>query len=466
MPRLRNALAGGAALALAVTGLTTDSTIATAAAGDDPRCPVKALDRAQEPVEIEFWYVQLSDNETVVLDLLDEFHASQDRVRVNAVNQVAYPDAFEQYKARLQRGDLPDLVQMEDTTIQSLVDSQSTIPMQSCVDRDDYDLSDFLPRALDFYTTEDVLRAMPWTVSNPVLYYDKNAFRAAGLDPERPPETFDEITEYSRQIVESGAAASGISVWAEPYINEFLFAKSGQVYVDNGNGRRARATEARIDSKKGLQIWRWWKEIVDSGLGIYTGSTPGSIDHLLAIGNGNAAMTIDASAGLGPILEVLGRGEYADVDIGVGALPSLKGGGGVPVGDASLWITDTGRKVKTAAAWELVQFLSSPEAYAAFTVGTGGGFIPIREASLDDPELQALYTGNPQLRVPYDQLAAGPTNAAAVGPVIGDYAGVRQAVRDALTKMFAEGLSPRKALEQAKKDADEAIERYNDRVGA
>jgi ABC-type glycerol-3-phosphate transport system substrate-binding protein len=93
----------------------------------------------------------------------------------------------------------------------------------------------------------------------------------------------------------------------------------------------------------------------------------------------------------------------------------------VPVGNASLWIPDTGSRAKQAAAWELVKFLSSPEAYAAFTVGTSGGFIPVRESSLEAP-LRQLYAENPQLEVPYDQLQEGGTGAAAVGPVIGDYA--------------------------------------------
>jgi sn-glycerol 3-phosphate transport system substrate-binding protein len=455
-------LAPAVALALSLVLVPVEA----GGAGEAPECPVGALDEADEPVEITFWYSQQGKNEEVLLEQLAQFEASQDRVRVDAINQVTYADTFEKYKAGLDSGRLPDLVQMEDTTVQSLVDSRSTIPMQACVDAADYDVADFLPRTLDFYTTEGVLRAMPWTVSNPILYYNKNAFRAAGLDPEDPPETFDEITEYSRQIVGSGAARHGVSVWAEPFLTEYFFAKSGQVYVNNGNGRRERATEARIDSETGLEIWRWWDELVDADLGVYTGATPASIDHLLAIGTGDAAMTFEASAGLGPVFDVLSQGEYQGVELGVGPLPSLTGGGGVPVGDASLWIPDTGSDTKVAAAWDLVRFLSSPEAYAAFTVGTSGGFIPVRESSLEDPALQQLYAENPQLKVPYDQLQAGGTGAAAVGPVIGDYAGVREAVRNALTAMFADGLSPKKALARAQREADDAIQEYNERIGA
>ena len=69
------------------------------------------------------------------------------------------------------------------------------LPAQACVEADKYDLSDYLERVVDYYTVEDTLWPMPFNVSNPVLYYNKSAFRAAGLDPEQPPSTLDEVTE-------------------------------------------------------------------------------------------------------------------------------------------------------------------------------------------------------------------------------------------------------------------------------
>jgi sn-glycerol 3-phosphate transport system substrate-binding protein len=436
------------------------------AGGNDARCPVDALDDARKRVEITFWHIQGAKNEEVLQDLVRTFEASQERVRVKLVNQVSYPDVFEKYKAGLDTGRLPDLVQLEETTVQSIVDSQSTVPIEACVDADDYDLTDFVPRAIAYYTTEGVLRAMPWTVSNPVLLYDKAAFRRAGLDPEDPPATFEEVREYSRQIVDTGAAGHGISLRTEAYFNEFFYAKSGRPYVNNGNGRQSRATKALLDNRTGLQIWKWWHDMVESGLALDTGSQEGSIDHLLAIGNGEAAMTIDASGVLGPVFDVLSTGQYEHVEPGVGPLPANGPGGGVPVGDASLWIPESSSPAKQAAAWELVKFLSAPEQQAAYAVGSRGGYIPIRESSLEDPALAQMWAENAELRVPYDQLAAGPTNPATVGSVIGDYRGVRVAVRDALTRMLLGDQSPKAALRQAQRDADDAIAEYNERIGA
>jgi sn-glycerol 3-phosphate transport system substrate-binding protein len=453
---------GASALAVAVAGLGAST---GAEAGEQrARCPVRALDRSEGTVEITFWHVQQARSEEILTEQIEAFEASQERVRVDLVNVLTYPDVFEKYKAALATDGLPDLVQMDESSVQSLVDSESTIPMGRCVRADDYSLEDFVPHALDYYTTEGVLRAMPWTVSNPVLFFNKNHFRAAGLDPEDPPETLDEVTEFSRRIVDAGVAPHGMTVRAEAFVNEAFYAKSGQLYMDNGNGREARATKTRLNTRVGSEIWTWWDDLVESGLGLFTGSQPDNFDNLYALGNGDATMTIDTSNAIGSILSVLDTGEFGTLDLGVAQLPSLEPGGGVPVFDASLWIPETGSNEREAAAWELVKFLSAPEQQAQYAVENSGGYIPIRGSAIDDPALQTLWAESPDLMVPFEQLEAGRGGAAAAGAVTGDYAGVRAAVRDALTAMFTDDLPPRKALAQAQRDATQAIREYNERL--
>ena len=453
-------LAGGVATA-------TFATVAPSAGGEgSAACPVRALDNAKQPVEITFWHSHARSNEEVLEALVDEFEAQNPDVTVKLVNQTTYPDTLDKYRAGLSTGDLPDVVQMEETVVQSLVDSKSTVPIGACARADRYSLDDFLPRAIAYFTLDGTLQAMPWTISNPILYYDKALFRKAGLDPEQPPATLDEVREYSQKIVDSGAAPHGIALPARDYLNEFFYAKAGQQYVNHGNGRKSRATKALLDNKTGLAIWTWWKDMEDSGLLLNTGANRESIDHLLALGNGDAAMTIEASGGLGPVFDVLSTGQYDHVEPGVGPLPSLKPTGGVPIGDGALWMAKASSPAKKAAAWKLIKFFSEPAQQAAFAIGSKGGYIPLRTTALDDPELQALWAQNPALRVPYDQLESGPTNPATVGSVIGDYQGVRDAVADGLIRMLAEGVSPKKALAGAQKKADEAIVAYNDRIDA
>jgi sn-glycerol 3-phosphate transport system substrate-binding protein len=355
-------------------------------------------------------------------------------------------------------------VQAEETAVQTLLDSRSTIPVQSCVEAADADLSDFLPRAIAYYSSGGALQAMPWTVSNPILMFDRTAFAEAGLDPDDPPSTLAEVRDAAQSIVDAGVARAGIALRIEPYVFEFLYAKSGETYVNNGNGRDARATAADLDTDAGLEIWSWWDDMVEDGLAIDTGGQPGNFDHLLAIANGNAAMAFEASGALGTIRAVLESGQYAGVEIGTGPLPALREGGGVPVGDGALWIPAAASLEERGAAWRFIEYLSSPEQQAALAVA--GGYVPIRTSATEEPVLVQRWAQDPAFRTAYDQLLSGPTDDATVGSLIGDYQGVRDAVRDALTAMLTEGLTAEEALARAQRDATAAIVDYNERVGA
>jgi sn-glycerol 3-phosphate transport system substrate-binding protein len=377
--------------------------------------------------------------------------------------QPNYQDTFTKYKAGLQSGDLPDLVQMEETTVQQMIDSRSTIPAQACIEASDYDLEPFLPRALEYYASGGVQRAMPWAISNPVLFYDKAAFEEAGLDPEAPPRTFEEVQKYSRQIVDAGVRTHGISLKIAAYIYEFLLAKSGGEYVNNGNGRQARADEANFDSDPSLAVLDWWKGMVDSDLALNTGADPNNIDHLLALANGSAAMTIEASGAIGPVEAVLASGDFGAVEVMTAPLPSLEGDGGVPVGDGALWIPNASTPAERAGAWLYTQFLVSAASQAGLAIA--GGYAPARTDAAEQPELIAHWEANPQYRVAYDQLLDGPVNDATIGSLIGDYQAVRNAIRDGMIRMLRFDDDPLDAAEAAKGEADIAMQEYNDRVG-
>ena len=92
----------GARLAiLALVAGTASLGASAGAGGGSPKCRVKALDKSDGPVEITFWHVQQAKNEEILVGLIEQFEASQDRVRVNLVDVPTYPDVFEKYKAGL-----------------------------------------------------------------------------------------------------------------------------------------------------------------------------------------------------------------------------------------------------------------------------------------------------------------------------------------------------------------------------
>ena len=424
------------------------------------KCPLGAIAKASgKPVEIIVWHAMTQANEATLTKLTDQFNGSQGDVRVKLVNQTAYDDTFTKFKAGLGSGDLPDLVQLQDSSLQLMIDSQAILPAQACVDADKYDLSDHITRVIDYYTVEDVLWPMPFNVSNLVLLYNKQAFTRAGLDPEKPPATLDEVRAASEKIVSTGAAKAGLALKMAPEYPEQWLAKAGQTYVNNGNGRERRATEVTFDNQAGLDVYTWLSSMVKDKLAITTANE--GFNHLLAVANGDAAMSIESSASLGTILGVISQ--YPSVTLGTGAFPGPPGDGGVLVGGAALFIVNKSAPAKQEAAWRFAKFLNEPESQATLSVGTG--YVPIRKSDIELAPVKQRWAEVPGFKVAYDQLLAGATNAATAGPVIGDYAGVRKAVEDALQAMVTSGTPPKQALDRAAQAANAAIEEYNTRVG-
>jgi sn-glycerol 3-phosphate transport system substrate-binding protein len=452
-----------AALSVATPAIPADA--AVGAQGTNQKCPLGALKKAKEPVEIRFWHFTNSANTEAIERLTKQFNSSQSAVHVTAIVQPTYDDVIDKYVAGLTTGDLPDVAMIEDARLQQMIDTQSILPIGACAKADHYDLSDTLERATDYYTVQGTLWPMPFNVSAPVLYYNKKAFRAAGLDPDKPPTTLDEVQAAAKKLKDTGAVKqAGYALRLEPGTFEQFTAKAGKPYVNNGNGRNARATKTTFDTKVGRDVFTWMNDMVSSGLAITNESNgPSAFDNLVAIGSGDAAMSIDTSAALGTVTQLLSSGQYPNVEIGVAPMPGPPGSGGVVVDGAALYISNKSSPAKQAAAWEFLKFLNSPEVQADWAASTG--YVPLRKSATDLPVIKTLWAQHPEYKVAYDELVTGPNNTATAGPVIGDYKGVHDAVLEAWQSMLTQGTKPKTALKQAKHDADAAIAEYNSRVG-
>ena len=463
--RTVTALAMAAVFGLAV--LPAESVGAATSRAALPACPLSALAKAQHPVQITAWHALTQANATALQAATDAFNSSQSQVHVTLVNQATYNDTQEKFVAGLSTGDLPDVAEIQDTGLQQMIDTHAILPVQSCINADHYtsQLSDFIPRTLSYWTVKGVQEGMPFNVSNPVFFYNKAAFQKAGLDPNSPPQTLDQVYADAQKLKASGAVTkAGFGLKTDPSDLEEWVAKAGQQYVNSGNGRSGRATTATFNASAAQQVFAWMSKMVKNGLAVVNNDeNTEAYDNLIGIGNGSQAMTIDTSATLGTITQLLNSGQYPGVSLGVSNFPGPSGPGGVLVGGAAFYIVNKSSPAKQAAAWEYIKYLDSPQTQATFAAATG--YVPIRKSSITMPAIQQLWAKIPGYKVAYDQLVTGPSNTATAGPVIGDYQGVRDAVRNAEESMFSNGASSTTALAQAVKNATAAIQAYNARVG-
>jgi len=433
-----------------------------AGAASLPRCPISALRSAKGPVNIDFWESMTQANATALASLTNAFNASQKKVHVTLVQQNGYTTTWLKFQAGLSNHQLPALAQLTQTDLQGAIDTQAIVPAQSCINATHYSTSDYVPRALSYYRVGGIQQALPFAVSNPVLYYNKQAFTAAGLNPTKPPATLLQFTADAKALRAHG---SGAGLVLDAWHLETWLATANKLFVNNGNGRITRASRAVFTSPTALAIWSDLDHLVGSGAATTNPSSgPDAYDNLLGMGTGKYGMTIDSSADLGTITSLLAT--HPNVTLGVGPFPvfSTKVKGGVEPGGSALFISNGVPPAQQAAAWTFETYLDSPSSQATWAAGTG--YIPVRRSSVRTPTIAHLWATNPGFKVAYTQLVTGPTTLATSGAVIGPYETVRKDILQAEESMYSSGVAPATALRTAQSQVNAAITSYNQRVGA
>ena len=459
-------IAASAALCLGATVLPlAASGGALAGAATTPVCSPKALSSSKGPVIINFWESMPRANGEEMVKLTNQFNASQKKVHVNLVVQTTYQETFQKYRSALSNGQTPDLAMLTDTDTQAAIDTQSFIPAQTCMSASGFKTGDLLPRALAYWKVNKVQWGMPFGVSGPVLYYNKKAFTAAGLDPTKPPATLSQMVSTAKTLKDKTGAGMGMVL--DPWHFLTWMATGNQVAVNNSNGRTARANKATFNSSAGQAVFTALAQMKKDG-SVQTNSVQGAgrYDNLLGTGSGKFSMTIDTSAAQGTIEQLLATGQYPNVDVGVAPLPkvfSTTSKGGVEPGGNGLWISKRSTPAKQAAAWQYETFLLSTATQAAWSAGTG--YIPLRTSAAKSPTITALWAKDPGFSVAYKQLTTGTQDAATAGAVIGPFEDVNGAIANAEASLFVKNVAPKTALNAAVSASNGIIAAYNKRLG-
>ncbi len=418
------------------------------------------------PVKIALWHSETAANQESIQRLVDGFNASQSEVQVEVAFQGGYVDQLDKTVASLGTGNAPNLILQDANHTQFLIDSGAVTPVQTFVDQEGYDLSDFDRKAVDFCTIYGQLYTMPFTISVPMIFYNKVPFREVGLDPDHAPATLEEVQAASEKLLKKDSTGNVIRSGIVLEINDWyvwqIHALQGELAVNNGNGREERATEAIFNGPTGQRLFRWWDDMIDEGLAFNVGRNPNGIDNFMAVASGRAAMTLTASSALRSVVDVLERG-MEGVELGTGLFPGFADGkGGPQMAGLFLWILNGAPEEEQEAAWKLVRWLVEPERQADWFAGSG--YLPVRQSAYDLPPAQQVMEEYPLFRQPVEAYQAAPSTLATQGALIGPMAQVSEAIKHAAEEMVLGGKDPIEALNDAAANATQAIQEYERRV--
>ncbi|CAA7600657.1 Bacterial extracellular solute-binding protein [Acididesulfobacillus acetoxydans] len=419
----------------------------------------KSGQTAGGPITVTFWHSMGGVPAKTLTSLIDKFNATHKDIQVKLVYQGSYDDAFNKLKASPDQG--PDLFQVYDIGTRYMIDAGLATPMQNFIDQSKFDLSQFEPHVLHYYQVGGKLYSMPFNTSVPVLYYNKTMFKAAGLDPNKPPLTFAEVEKDAKALTATsgGKKVYGFSQAIYGWFFEQYLARDGALYVNNGNGRDKAATESLVNSPAGVQILTWWKKMIDDGVATNLGRQTSATQA--AFGAQQIAMTID-SCGILPNLTTAAAGKF---QIGIAPLPRGNDAtdSGPIIGGGSLWILKNKPKAEQEAAWKVVQWLTQPAQMAAWTVGTG--YLPINKAAVNEQTYKDFLAKYPSYQVALDQLHNTPENRVTEGGRIGVFTSARATVENAIEQVVLNKATPQAALDAAAKKITSAIQEYNQTMG-
>jgi len=425
-----------------------------------------AVPEAPGITRMTFWHSMSGDvGGKAIPQLANEFNSGQEKCYVVYTYQGTYDDSLNKLKAGVQSGDTPSVIQLFDIGTRLMVDLGVAEPVQTFIDKESYDVSDLEPNLLAYYTVDGKQWSMPFNSSTPMLYFNKDAFIKAGLDPENPPRTWDEFADAARKLTIKDASGTvtqyGGAFAVYGWFFEQLLAVSGGYYADNENGRAGLATKATFNSPEGVAILDWWKSMYDEGILANYGRT--TVDTRSAFNAGQTAMILESTAALRGLMDST-KGKF---EIGTAFLPRPNEAAydisGTVIGGASVWIVKDRPVEEQECAWEFIKFLASPEKQAYWQ--TMSGYFPIRKAAYENQlsvDWRATY---PQFQTAIDQLHAAPNNTFTQGGLIGVFPTARQTIEGAIEEVLAGKGTSQEVLDKAAETVTKAIEEYNISMG-
>jgi sn-glycerol 3-phosphate transport system substrate-binding protein len=401
--------------------------------------------------EIMWWHAMSGELGRQLEKLAGDFNASQSEYRIVPSYKGNYTEtvtaAIFAFRSRSQ----PAIVQVAEIATATMMAAKGAIYPVFELMRDEseaFSPTAYLPAVTGYYTdAAGNMLSFPFNASTPILYYNKDLFRSAGLDPEGAPKTWPELGAAAKRLRAAGVACGLTTSWPS-WVNVENFSAIHNLPIStraNGFG----GFDAVLNFNNPVmvrhiaQLAAWQVDTVID----YGGRAPAAEPRFQ---NGECGIFIGSSATRADIKA------NSKFEVGYGMLPYWPDVDGAPqntsIGGATLWVLRNRTAAEYKGVAKFFAFLSKPEIQAAWHQYTG--YLPVTQAAFELSRAQGFYDRNPGAAISIEQITLKPPTENSRGIRLGSFVLIRDVIDDELEQAFSGRKSAQAAL-------DSAVERGN-----
>ena len=378
----------------------------------------------------------------VVDSIVADFEAENPDIKVNAIYSGNYDDTRVRALSALNSGDPAQLAVMFSIDAYDLIEQDLILPFNDLVSGSDGAnwLNSFYPALMANGNIEGKTWGIPFQRSTIVAYYNKDMFRAAGLDPESPPTSWDELISMGKALTKDGAYGIMIPSTGYPYwMFQALAIQNGKEVMSNDG------LTTYFDDPTVVETLEFWKSL-SSEHGVMPEGTVEWGTLRQAFLEGQTAMMWHSTGNLTAVKK------NASFDFGVAELPANVRKGS-PTGGGNFYIFKDTSAEEQAAALKLIQFMTSAEQAAAWSTATG--YMGVSPAAYETDALKSYTSSFPPALVARNQLEHAVAEFSTF-----ETARVREGLNNAIQSALTGSKSAADALGEAQAAAERLLKDY------
>jgi sn-glycerol 3-phosphate transport system substrate-binding protein len=397
-------------------------------------------------VEIHWWHAMQGELSRRLEKLAIDFNQSQPNYKIVPTGKGLYNETLSAVVLAMNKRQQPAVVQVVEIATATMMAAKGAFYPVFELMRDQgeaFDPQAYLPAVTGYYTdASGNMLSFPFNASTPILYYNKDAFRKAGLDPEAPPKTWPELEQAGHKLLKSGIRCGFTAQWPSWTLIENFSALHNLPIATRGNGFDGLDTELTINNDVVVRYVAKLVEWQQSRIFDYGGRETRADAKFQT---GACGMFLGSSAARA---DLLAKARFA---LGYGMLPYWPDVAGAPqnsiIGGASLWVLRGRAQAEYAGIAKFLGYLSRPEVQAWWHQSTG--YLPITRAAYDLTRRQGFYGRNPGADISIEQITLHPPTEHSKGLRIGSFVLIRDVIENELEQALAGKKSAQAALDAA-----------------